>query len=290
MGGVTANSFETLGAQPSIGRGFTAEEAYPGGPPVAVLSFGLWQRRYGGDPAILDRTIDLDGVRTRVVGVMPKGFALPTDFTVDAAAPSQVWVPLKIDPAQLTRNHGLYAAARLARGATTSRATAELRSAAAALTRQGLFASEDRFEPFAVAFDEEIRGGARRALLLVFGAVGFLMLMACANVANLLLARAESRHREISLRAAIGAGRPRLARQLLTESFVLAACGAGLGSALAWAGGRTIAAGGAGLPALKPIGISAPMLLFTAALSILTTLVFGFAPVLALLRINLSES
>jgi putative ABC transport system permease protein len=288
---ITANAFDTLGARPYLGRGFTPEEDRPGGPPVAVLGYGLWQRRYGGDPSVLARAIDLDGVLTRVVGVMPPGFALPTDFTADAAAPSQLWIPLRIDPAELTRNHGLYAAGKLAAGATPARATAELRSAASALTRQGLYAAEDRFEPFAVSFEEEIRGGARRALLLVFGAVGFLMLLSCANVANLLLARAEARQREISVRAAIGAGRRRLTRQLLTESFVLALCGALLGLALAWAGVRAIAAGAAaGLPALKPIGISSSMLLFTAGLSILTTLIFGFAPVLQILRINLSES
>jgi predicted permease len=291
MAAITANAFETLGARPYLGRAFSAEEDLPGGAPIAVLSYGLWQRRYGGDPAVLGRAIDVDGVSTRVVGVMPRGFALPTDFSVDSASPSQLWIPLRIDPKDLTRNHGLYAAAALSRGATAGRATAELRSAAAELTRQGAYAAEDRFEPFAISFDEEIRGGARRALLLVFGAVGFLMLMACANVANLLLARAEARQREISVRAAIGAGRPRLARQLLTESFVLAACGSLLGLGLAWGGARALAAGGAaGLPALQPIAISIPMLLFAAALSILTTLVFGFAPVLQVLRIHLSES
>src|SRR5262249_24948879 len=291
MAAITANTFETLGARPHLGRSFTSEEDLPGGPPVVILSYGLWQRRYAGDSGILSRAVDVDGVRTRVVGVMPRGFALPTDFTVDSASPSQLWVPLQINPAALTRNRGLYAAARLVRGTTAARATAELRSAAAELTRQGAYMSEDRFEPFAISFDEEIRGGARRALLLVFGAVGFLMLMACANVANLLLARAEARQREISVRAAIGAGRSRLARQLLTESFVLAACGSVAGLGLAWAGARAIAAAGAaGLPALEPIAISTPMLLFTGALSILTTLVFGFAPVLQILRINLSES
>ena len=291
MAAITANTFETLGARPRLGRSFTAQEDSPGGPPVAVLSYGLWQRRYAGDAGVLGRAIDIDGVPTRVVGVMPRGFALPTDFTADAAAPSQLWTPLRIDPADLTRNHGLYAAAALAPGATPARATAELRSVAAELTRQGAYPAEDRFEPFALSFDEEIRGGSRRALLLVFGAVGFLMLMACANVANLLLARAEARQREISVRAAIGAGRLRLTRQLLTESFVLAACGSLLGFGIAWAGARAIAAGGAaGMPALAPIAISSSMLLFTVALSVVTTFLFGFAPVLQILRINLSES
>jgi putative ABC transport system permease protein len=288
---VTAETFETLGARPILGRAFTPEEDRPGGPPVAVLGYGLWQNRFGGDPGVLGRAIELDGVSRRVVGVMPRGFALPTDFTVDAAAPSQLWIPLQIDTAQLTRNHGLYAAGKLVAGATAARATAELKAAAAALTREGFYPPEERFEALAVPVDDEIRGGTRRALLLVFGAVGFLMLMACANVANLLLARAEGRQREISIRAAIGAGQGRLARQLLTESLVLAVCGALLGLALAWAGVRVLAARGAlALPALAPIGISSSMLLFAAGLSILTTFVFGFAPALQVLRLNLSVS
>ncbi len=223
---------------------------------------------------------------------MPRGFALPTDFTEDAAEPTQVYVPDQVDFSQGDHgNHGYYAAATLAPGATAARATAELKALTAASTRAGLYPEPMRFDAFTVPVEEEIRGGARRALVLVFGAVGFLLLMACANVANLLLARAEGRQREIAVRAAIGAGKGRLIRQLLTESLVLAAAGAALGLALAWAGVKIIAAkGAAGLPALSPIGIHPRMLLFAAALTLLTTLLFGFAPALQTLRLNLTES
>jgi putative ABC transport system permease protein len=292
IAGVTANIFETLGSRPLLGRAFTEAEDRPGGPPVLILGYGLWKNRFGGDPEVLDRVVELDGVARRVVGVMPRGFALPTDYTVEAAEPTQAFIPDQIDPAQLTHgSHGYYGAAKLARGATAQRANAELKTVTSNSTRQGVYPAEMRFEAFAVPVEDEIRSGARHALFLVFGAVGFLMLMACANVANLLLARAEGRQREISVRAAIGAGKARLTRQLLTESFVLAAGGGILGLALAWVGVRVIAArGAAGLPALAPIGIHPPMLLFAAALSILTTFLFGFAPAMQTLRLNLSES
>jgi predicted permease len=289
---VTANTFETLGAAPVLGRGFTPEEDRPGGPPVAVLGYALWQASFGGDPAVLGRTVELDGVARRVVGVLPRGFALPTDFTVDASEPKQIYVPLQIDPAQTSHgNHGLYAAAALVPGATAARATAELKTFAANATRAGTYPAEMRFEAFAVPVEQEIRGTARRALTLVFGAVGFLLLMACANVANLLLAHAEGRQREISVRAAIGAGKARLIRQLLTESLVLSAAGGILGLLIAWAGVRLIAShGSVGLPALAPIRVQPGMLLFAAALAIATTLLFGLAPALRLSRLDLSES
>ena len=292
VAGVTANTFETLGARPQLGRGFTEAEDRPGGPPVIVLGYGVWQNRFGGDPEVVDQVVELDGVARRVVGVMPRGFALPTDFTEDAAEPTQVYVPDQVDFSQGDHgNHGYYAAATLAPGATAARATAELKALTAASTRAGLYPEAMRFDAFAVPVEEEIRGGARRALVLVFGAVGFLLLMACANVANLLLARAEGRQREIAVRAAIGAGKGRLIRQLLTESLVLAVAGGALGLLLAWAGVKIIAAkGAAGLPALAPIGIHPRMLLFAAALSLLTTLLFGFAPALQTLRLNLTES
>jgi predicted permease len=291
-GGVTANTFATLGARPVLGRSFSDAEDLPGGAPVAMLSYGLWQNRYGGDPGVLESSIVLDGVARRIVGVMPRGFALPTDFTVNAIEPSQLWIPLQLDPADPRRgDHGYFAAATLARGASAQRATAELKTLAANLTGQGLYPREMRFEAFAVPVETEIRGDARRALLLVFGAVAFLLLMACANVANLLLARAEGRQREISVRAAIGAGKARLARQLLTESFVLAASGSLLGLAFAWVGVRVIAAQGAvGLPALAPIGIEPRMLFFAAVLSVLTTALFGLAPAVQTLRLNLTEA
>jgi predicted permease len=259
---------------------------------VIVLGYGVWQNRFGGDPEVVDQVVELDGVARRVVGVMPRGFALPTDFTEDAAEPTQVYVPDQVDFSQGDHgNHGYYAAATLVPGATAARATAELKALTAASTRAGLYPEAMRFDAFAVPVEEEIRGGARRALVLVFGAVGFLLLMACANVANLLLARAEGRQREIAVRAAIGAGKGRLIRQLLTESLVLAVAGGTLGLLLAWAGVKIIAAkGAAGLPALAPIGIHPRMLLFAAALSLLTTLLFGFAPALQTLRLNLTES
>jgi putative ABC transport system permease protein len=288
---VTANTFETLGARPLVGRGFTDEEDRPGGAPVAVLSWGLWQKRFGGDPSALGVSIELDGVARRVVGVMPRGFALPTDFHASAAEPSQVWVPIQFDPKDLSRNHGYYAAGLLRRGATARPATEELASLAEDLTREGVYPRAMRFSPFALSMDEEIRGDARRALGLVFGAVLFLLLMACANVANLLLARADGRQREISVRAAIGAGKLRLVRQLLTESFVLACGGGAVGIAMAWAGVRLLAAqGGAGLPALAPLGIEPRMLAFAAVLTVATTFLFGFAPALQALRLDLAGS
>ncbi|HKD18632.1 MAG TPA: ABC transporter permease [Thermoanaerobaculia bacterium] len=289
---ITANTFETLGAKPLLGRGLTEEEDRPGGAPVAVLAYGLWQNRFGGDPSVLGAAIEVDGVARRVVGVMPRGFALPTDFTVAAAEPSQIWIPVQFDPAQLSHgSHGYYAAGLLRRGATARRATAELQVVTGNLTRQGLYPAEMHFSAFAEPVDEDIRGGARRALRLVFAAVLFLLLMACANVANLLLARAEGRQREISVRAAIGAGKARLTQQLLTESLVLAVAGGVLGLALAWAGVRWIAAhGAAGLPALSPLGVEPRMLAFAAVLSVLTTLVFGFAPVVQSLRLDLAGS
>ena len=292
VGMVTANTFETLGSRPLVGRGFTPEEDRPGGPPVAVLGHGLWQSRFGGDPGILGKTVRLDGVSRRVVGVMPRGFALPTDFHADAAEPTSIWIPLQIDTARLTHgDHGLYAAARLVPGATAAKVTAELKTVTANLTRQGVYPVPMRFEAFAVPIEADVRGGARKALLLVFGAVGLLLLMACANVANLLLARSEGRQREITVRAAIGAGKARLTRQLLTESFVLAAAGAALGLGLAWEGIRVIAAhGAAGLPPLAPIRMEPRMLGFSAALTMLTTLLFGLAPALKTLRLDLSES
>ena len=292
MAAITAGTFDTLGSALRLGRDFTPEEDRDGGAPVVILGDGLWQNRYGGDPDVLGKSIELDGVVRRVVGVAPRGFALPTDFTVDATEPSQLYIPAQLDPASTDHgSHGLYGAAKLKKGATAEKASAELKLVTASLVEQGLYPREMRFEAFAVSLEEEIRGGARRALVLVFGAVGFLMLMACGNVANLLLSRAEGRQREIAVRASIGAGQGRLTRQLLTESLVLAAAGALLGLVLAWVGIRVLASRAtAGLPALAPIEIDAGMLAFAGALTLATTFLFGFAPALQSLRLNLTQA
>jgi putative ABC transport system permease protein len=292
VGRIEWNGFETLGARPLLGRGFTADEDRPGGAPVAVLGWAVWQSRYGADPRVLERSIRLDGVVRRVVGVMPRGFALPTDFTADASEPTSIWIPLQLDPKERTHDsHNYFAAAALRPGATVERATAEMKSVMANLTRQGVYPAVKRMEAFAVPVEQEIRGSTRRALVLVFGAVGFLMVMACANVANLLLARAEGRQREISIRAAIGAGRGRLVRQLLTESLVLASLAGVVGIGLAWVGIRAVAArGSAGLPALAPIALDVRMVAFAAVLTLATTLLFGLAPALTTLRLDLNQS
>ena len=242
IGRVTANLFGTLGAVPLVGRTFSTEEDTPGRNTVAVLSHGLWQRQYGGASDVVGRTIHLDGVPHTIVGVMPRGFQLPTDYGEDAAQPTELWVPLAINPAEIERgNHGLYAAAELAPGATVSSANTELRALAAALTQEGLYPAEIRFRALAVGLEDEIVGRVRPALILLAGAVGFLLLIACANVASLMLARFETRQRDVAVRAALGAGRTRLLRGVLAESLMLGVGGAALGLVVAAAVARVLA-------------------------------------------------
>ena len=291
-GQITANTFATLGAHPLLGRAFTDAEDLPGGEPVVILGYGLWQRRFGGDPAVLDRTMLVNGVSRRVVGVMPDGFQLPTDYHTDRAEPTALYVPLQIDPKNLTRgSHGLFGAATLARGATAAEATAELQNVAAAMTDEGLYPKAMQFSAFAVPVEEEVRGAIRPALLLLFSAVGFLLLIACANVANLLLARGEARAREIAIRTALGAGHGRLIRQFLTEGLVLAILGAVVGLSLAYGGIAAIASlDPAGIPRISAITIDGRVLAFTVALALVTTLLFSLAPALRATRADLTES
>ncbi|HUE87578.1 MAG TPA: ABC transporter permease [Vicinamibacterales bacterium] len=292
VGLVTANTFDVLGARPLLGRVISAEEDRPGSPPAVVLGHGLWQTRYGGDPAVVGRTLMINDVPAAVVGVMPEGFRLPTDFTVDAAEPTQLWRPLQIDPQNLARgSHGYYAAAVLAQGQSPASATSELQAIARQLTEQGLYHEAMQFSAFAVAFDDEIRGEVRPAMWLLMGGVAFLLLIACVNVANLLLVRGDARLREMAVRTAMGAAPRRLVRQLFTESVVLALLGAGLGLALAAGALRVLTSvDPTSLPPLAPVGLDATVIAFTLVLSVLTTLLFGLAPALRTLRVNLVES
>jgi len=292
VGFVTANTFSVLGAQPFLGRSFTPEEDRPRAAPVAVLGYQLWQSRFGGDPAIVGRTMLLNDVPVQVVGVMPEGFRLPTDFTEEAAEPTQLWRALQIDEQNLSRgSHGYYGAAVLRPGHTVATANDDLQSMTTQWTEQGLYPTSMQFSAFAVSLDDEIRGGLRPAMWLLMGAVGCLLLIACTNVANLLLVRGDARLREMAVRTAIGAAPSRLMRQLLTESVVLSGCGALLGLALAAVGLRALMRlDPTSLPPLAPVGLDGFVVAFTLIVGMTTTLMFGLAPALRTLRVNLVDS
>lgn len=291
VGFVNANLFDVLGVRPSIGRVMTPEEDSRNGPQVAVLGHPLWQSRYGGDPNVIGKTLMINDVPVQVIGVMPEGFRLPTDFNDEAAEPTQLWRPMQWDMTQLSRNHGYYAVATLAPGQTAASATEELRAMCQRLTEQGAYPAQMQFAAFAVPIEEEIRGGIKPAMWLLMGAVGFLLLIACANVANLLLVRGDGRLREMAVRTAIGAAPERLVRQLLTESVVLAVLGALFGLLLASVGLRILmAVDPTSLPPLAPVRLDWTVVTFTLVLGVVTTIVFGLAPALRTLRINLVES
>ncbi len=288
---VTANTFTTLGAEPILGRVFRREEEPPGADNVVVVSHRLWQGRYGGDPSLVGRTILIDGVGRQVVGVMPPGFRLPTDYGEDAAEPTELWVPLFLDPEEERGSHGLFAAAELAPGVTAEQASAQLEALAENLTREGLYPEAMRFVPFALPLREEIQGAVRPALLLLSGAVVFLLLIACANVAHLLLARAEVRRREIAVRSSLGADRTRLLVQLLAESLVLALPSGVLGLVLAALGVQAFFGSGlAGIPRADEAGIDARVLFFAMAVALGTTVVFGLAPARLFLSVDPADA
>ena len=287
---VTANLFSTLGVTPMIGRTFTAQEDVPKGPDLVVLGHALWTRRYGGDAGIVGRAIHINGRPSQVIGVMPPGFVLPTDF--QNPQPSQMWAPLRIDPATADHgSHGLYAAARLKPGATVAQAAAELHGIARAMTREGLYPEQMQFDTVVLSLEEEVLGGVRRSIWLLFGAVAFLLLIACANVANLLLARAEGRQREIAVRAALGAGAGRVVRQLLTESLVLTGLATVAGLALAFGGVRFLAWWNpADIPRVATVAVDLRVLAFTAGVALVTSLLFSLAPAIRALRVDLNDS
>jgi predicted permease len=290
VGLVSANTFDVLGARPLIGRTFNAADEQLNGPPVAVLGYGLWEGQFGGDRTLIGRRIMLNDVAVEVIGVMPEGFRLPTDFTADASEPTQLWRPLRL--AKTVRGvHNFYAAAVLAPGQTPATATAELRAITQRLTEQGAYDRQMQFTAFAVGLDEEIRGEVRPAMWLLMGAVGFLLLIACVNVANLLLVRGDARVREMAVRTAIGASPTRLMRQLFTESVVIAIAGAVLGLGLASVSLRVLTSvDPTSLPPLAPVRLDSTVVVFTLLLAVVTTLLFGLAPALRTRHVDLVES
>jgi putative ABC transport system permease protein len=277
-----------LGVEPALGRGFTAKEDVPNGPSVILLGHDVWQRRFGADPSVVGRSIQVNGRARVVVGVMPAGFKLPLDF--GATGPTLAWVPLGTSAeqngatpgpvfAQGGGNHGFYAVARLRPGATIDQANRQLADRVAQLVRDKTYPAEMQFRAFALGVDEQVTGRLKPVLLVVFAAVGFVLLIACANVAGLLLVHGEQRRREMALRVALGAGGQRLTRQLFTETVVLAALGAGLGVLFA-AGGvwlvRNFAP--AALPRVGETRLDPMVLGFALAVGVLAALVAGLLP------------
>ncbi len=290
---VTGGLLTMLGVQPLIGRQLTVADDAPNAPTTAVLSFGLWQRAYGGERSILGRDIQLDGRPCTVVGVMPPSFDFPPGET-DAV---ELWTPLQIDPARPggRGSHYLSILARLHEGVTLSQAQSEMTRYAAhssATTAPANHPFDPKRHPLVLAdFQDEVVKGVRPAMLVLLGAVGFVLLIACVNVANLLLARAEGRRREIAVRAAVGAGMGNLVRQFITEGVLLSFAGGALGTLLAIGGLRLLAATNAGsIPRAGEIDIDWQVLAFTLSISLLTGIAFGLAPLLHLKLGTLAET
>jgi putative ABC transport system permease protein len=275
---VTADFFAVLDIRPQIGRDFRAEDDVPGARPVAILAPGFWQRRFGGDSSVVGRTVHLNGVPTEVIGVLPAAFRHP--FPDNARQPD-VYVPFRIDRKENNRGgHYLQALGRLSLGASFADGQTDLSTIAAELARVYPASNTGRGVSVDPLFDS-ITGAARAPLFILLGTVAFVLLIACANLANLLLARSTSRQKEIAIRQALGAGRAQLVQQLLTECLVLALAGGAAGLIVATYFTRVLVALGADrIPRGESISLDAQVLLFTLALSLVTGLVFGIVPAL----------
>jgi putative ABC transport system permease protein len=278
---VTPTFFDVLGVPPRTGRAFLEEEGRPGAEPVAILSDGLWEEQYGRNPDVVGRTLDVDGVSRRIAGVMPEGFGHP-----DREA--RIWLPYAVDPAQAPlAAFGAEGIARLADGASIEALHTELSGLTSRLPERfpesgaAAFLAEVNLRPVVLPLKQAVVGDVSGTLWILLGTVGFVLLIACANVANLLLVRAESRQREMALRVAVGAGRLQVLRSLMAESVVLAAVGGMLGAGIAALAVRmSLSALPAGLPRVAEVGVDSRVLAFTAVIALGCAAFFGFFPLL----------
>jgi putative ABC transport system permease protein len=283
---VTAGFFPTLGISPKIGRNFTPEEDRAGGTPVAILSYGLWQRSFGGSEGILGQSVNLDAQPFTVIGVMPPGFKFFQDADVFLAF--HPWA--RTLPDDRNWHPGILPVARLKQGTTIKQASVEMQTISKRLELQYPIYNTGCSSDVILAHDQLVQS-SRPALLLLLGAVSFVLLIACVNVANLLLARAAARGREVAIRTAMGAGRGRIVRQLLTESVILSLSGAGLGLLLGWAAlGPLLKISASSLPQGSVVGLDGWVLAFTAGVAIFTGLLFGIFPALRSTKLDLRES
>ncbi|HKP72323.1 MAG TPA: ABC transporter permease, partial [Pyrinomonadaceae bacterium] len=290
----SGNLMTMLGTQPALGRVFTKEDANPNQHSVVVISYGLWQRRFGGAADVVGKDVSLNGRNATVVGVMPQGFKWFIKEGSRSGKSAEIWTPINFEQFLASGNKGrgrfITVAGRLKPGVTMEQAQAEMSTIASRLEQEHSEFNTN-MGVMLVPVREQLAGEIKTALYVLLGAVGFVLLIACANVANLMLARAASRQSEFAIRTALGAGRWRVVRQLLTESLLLAIVGGALGLLIAlWGVDALVAFSPPNLLGAERIGVSLPVLGFTFLVSLLTGVIFGLAPAFEATHVSLNET